>query len=280
MSPTAGFRTEKKVSTTTTHHVSSASGRPDDRAGSSGSDGRGRPSSSDTGKHLHPDDLAVHLSELARELQQEPTLDDTLAGIVQAAVDNVPGAQIAAISRVTRRTTIETTACTDELAQRVDRAQYETGQGPCMSTIYNQRSMRLSDMGTEDRWPQFTGRALELGIGSMMSVQLYVEGENLGALNLYNHDPHGFDDESEHIALLLASHAAIALVGSEQHQRLSRGLESRDLIGQAKGILMERYKISSEVAFQLLIRASQATNTKLRDVADHLTSTGEVPGGG
>ncbi|QJY47772.1 GAF and ANTAR domain-containing protein [Pseudonocardia broussonetiae] len=262
------------MSTTSTHEVTSTSNRPDD--GGTHSDGRGQPSSSDTGRYTDLEDLAVHLSELARELQQEPSLDDTLAGIVAAAVDNVPGAQIAAISRVTRRTTIETTACTSELAQRVDEAQYETGQGPCLSTIYDERSMRLSDMSSEDRWPRFTERALALGIGSMMSVQLFVEGENLGALNLYNREPHGFGDESEHVALLLASHAAIAMVGSEQHQRLSRGLESRDLIGQAKGILMERFKIDSGVAFQLLIRASQSTNTKLRDVADHLARTGEI----
>lgn len=262
--------------TTTADEVTSAADCSDDRGRPSDSDGRGQPSNSETDRPTQHDDLAVQLSELARELQQEPTLDDTLEGIVRAAVDNVPGAEIAAISRVTRRTRIETTACTDELAERVDQAQYETGQGPCLSTIYDQRTIRLSDMSSEDRWPQFTERALALGIGSMMSVQLYVEGENLGALNLYNHDSHGFDDESEHIALLLASHAAIAMVGSEQHQRLTQGLESRDLIGQAKGILMERYKINGEMAFQLLIRASQATNTKLRDVADHLTRTGEI----
>jgi AmiR/NasT family two-component response regulator len=107
----------------------------------------------------------------------------------------------------------------------------------------------------------------------MLSFQLYVSGDNLGALNLYNGSPEAFSDQSEHVGLLLASHAAVAMAGAQHEEQLLQAVATRDLIGQAKGILMERYKITADQAFSLLIRASQDTNSKLRDVADHLIAT-------
>jgi GAF domain-containing protein len=97
-------------------------------------------------------------------------------------------------------------------------------------------------MCAEQWWPQFTTRAAEHGIGSMLSFQLYVSGDNLGALNLYNSSPEAFSDESEHVGLLLASHAAVAVAGAQHEEHLLHAIAARDLIGQAKGILMERYK--------------------------------------
>jgi hypothetical protein len=111
----------------------------------------------------------------------------------------------------------------------------------------------------------------------MLSFQLYVEGDNLGALNLYSRRPNAFDDESEHVGLLFASHAAIAFSDARKVEQLQHGLITRDLIGQAKGILMERFKITSAQAFTLLVRVSQHTNRKLRDVAKELANTGQLP---
>jgi GAF domain-containing protein len=121
-----------------------------------------------------------------------------------------------------------------------------------------------------------TRRAVEYGIGSMLSLQLYVSGDNLGALNLHSTAPDAFNAESEHVGLLLAAHAAVAMASAQREEHLLRAMETRDLIGQAKGILMERHKITANQAFSLLIRASQNTNNKLRDVANHLTVTGEI----
>lgn len=133
----------------------------------------------------------------------------------------------------------------------------------------------MTDMRTEQRWPVFAKRAADLGVGSMLSIQLYVTGDNLGALNLYSEFAEAFNDESEHVGLLLAAHAAIAMAGAQQQEQLVQAIATRDLIGQAKGILMERHKITAEQAFTLLIRTSQLTNTKLRDIAEKLTTTGE-----
>lgn len=238
--------------------------------------GQGQPSSSDTGDAAGQDELAVHMGELARALQQEDTLQDTLQGIVAAAVDTVPGAQYAGISEVKARREINTPAWTEELVRAADAAQYETGQGPCLDAVYAQQTVRVSDMASDDRWPEFAKRAVELGVGSMLSFQLYVVGDNLGALNLYNRVPDAFDDESEHVGLLFASHAAVAMAGAQRNDQLNRALGTRDLIGQAKGILMERHKLTADQAFMLLVRASQATHTKLRDIAERLTTVGEL----
>ena len=111
----------------------------------------------------------------------------------------------------------------------------------------------------------------------MLSLQLFVEGDDLGALNLYNSEPGAFDKESEHVGLLFASHAAVAYAGSQKKSGLVRAVETRQLIGQAQGILMERKKITADEAFALLVAASQSTNVKLREVADALVRSGELP---
>ncbi len=140
-----------------------------------------------------------------------------------------------------------------------------------------EQTVRVSDTASEDRWPEFAKRAAQLGVGSMLSFQLYVVGDNLGALNLYNREPDAFDDESEHVGLLFASHVAVAMAGAQRNEQLIRAIGTRDLIGQAKGILMERHKLTAEQAFMLLVRASQATHTKLRDIAEQLTTVGQLP---
>ncbi len=130
-------------------------------------------------------------------------------------------------------------------------------------------------MRTETRWPLFAQRAAEAGAGSMLSFQLFVEGDDLGALNLYAGTPGSFGDESEHVGLMFAAHAAVAFAGAHKHDQLTQALATRDLIGQARGILMERYKITGDQVFQLLVRVSQDTNRKLRDVADQLVRRGD-----
>lgn len=239
---------------------------------------RGAPSASYAGGAADGDDLAVRLSELARSLQDEGSLEDTLQAIVEAAVDTVPGATYAGISMIEARREVRTPAATDDLVRRVDRAQYETGEGPCLDALYEQRTVRLTDMTTEDRWPEFTRRASELGIRSMLAIQLYVEQDNLGALNLESRDVDAFDDESEQVGLLFAAHAGVAIAGAQKQQQLQHAMSVRDLIGQAKGILIERHRVTGDQAFRLLVHASQNTNTKLTDVARYLVETGELAG--
>ena len=240
---------------------------------------RGEPSEQDTGPASGQDALAVQFSQLARALQQSENPDRTFQAIVQAAVQLIPGADEASVSAVLGRRRVTSEAPSGELAQAVDALQDELGQGPCLDAVYEQQTVRVADMAAETRWPRFTERALQAGAAGMLSFQLYVEGDNLGALNLYSRQAGTFDDESEHIGLLFASHAAIAYDAVRQQTGLARSVVTRQLIGQAQGILMERHKITADQAFALLVRASQQRNTKLRDIADALVRSGDLPDG-
>ncbi len=197
-----------------------------------------------------------------------------IAAIVAAAVINIPDADYAAINLVTPGAKVSTPAFSDS---RVERLQELTNQGPCLSTAREHRTFRTDDLRTQTRWPLFARRAADLGVRSMLSFQLYVQKENLGALNLYGRQPDAFGDGDEDIGLLFAGHAAVALIGAQHQHHSDLALTGRDIIGQAKGILMERYKIGADQAFTVLVRASQASNRKLSDIAHVLADTGKHP---
>jgi transcriptional regulator with GAF, ATPase, and Fis domain len=238
--------------------------------------GHGAASSDDTARGGGEGDVAQKLSDLARALQDEDDVESTLQAITKAAVGTIPGAQYAAISVVERRREVHTRAGTADVVFKIDQAQYDAGEGPCLSAVYEQPTVRLPDMASEERWPDFTRRAADLGVLSMLSFQLYVQGDSLGALNLYSAEKDAFSDESGHIGLLFASHAAVAMVGAQQQEHMNKAIRARDVIGQAKGILMERYKVTADQAFTLLAQVSQQTNTKLVDIARSLADTGHL----
>jgi transcriptional regulator with GAF, ATPase, and Fis domain len=220
--------------------------------------------------------VARQLSGLARHLQTETDADTLLTEIVSAAVELIPGTGAGSVSLVINRSKIVSQAASSELASQVDALQEETGEGPCLEAVYQEQTVRVPDMATEERWPHFASRAAAAGAGSMLSFQLFVEGDNLGALNLYGVRPNVFEEESEHIGLLFASHAAVALASVRQHDNLTRALDSRDLIGMAKGILMERYRIDASTAFRVLVRSSQERQRKLHDIAGELVERGTI----
>jgi GAF domain-containing protein len=135
----------------------------------------------------------------------------------------------------------------------------------------------VPDLAAEHRWPRFTRRAAGLAIASMLAVQLFVRGDDLGALNLFGAGPNAFDEESEHVALLFAAHAAVALAGAQAQEQLREAMGTRAVIGQAQGILMERFCIDDNRAFALLVRASQEGNRKLRDIAADVVQGRRLP---
>ena len=219
-------------------------------------------------------ELAQALSRLARTLEAEDDTETMLDELVLAAVREIPGVDEGSISVVRSRRSVISQSPSGDLPRRVDALQVEVGEGPCLDAVYRERVVRVPDMSTEARWPKFARRASEAGAGSMLSFRLWVEGDDLGALNLYGRHPNAFDEESEQIGLLFVSHAAIAWADAQKQDQLAESVDARDLIGQAKGILMERYKIDALKAFALLVRTSQHTNLKLRDVAAELALTG------
>jgi transcriptional regulator with GAF, ATPase, and Fis domain len=187
------------------------------------SKGRGEPSAHDTGGAAGSDELAAAFSDFARTVQrQQGDPQRTLVEVVQAAIELVPGCDEGSISVVVGRRQVTSQAESGQLPQVVDALQERFGQGPCLDAVYEQETVRVPDMAAERRWPRFTQAALEAGAGGMLSFQLYVEGDNLGALNLFSRQAGAFDDESEHVGLLFAAHAAVAYAAAQQQAKLRR----------------------------------------------------------
>ncbi len=231
------------------------------------------------GKGVGPThDLADLMSRTARRLQEEHgDVESTLQAITATAIMVVPHAEECSISYVTGRSKVEPRASTSDLPREVDALQERIEQGPCLDAVWEQEVVRVDDVAADDRWPEFARQASALGVGSMMCFKLFVQGAQLGGLNLYGGRPGAFDDESQDIGQMFAAHAAVAVAGAEHEENLRTAVSSRDVIGQAKGILMERHKLTADQAFGVLARVSQELNRKLADIAREVSDTGALP---
>lgn len=211
-------------------------------------------------------ELASLLGDLAIEMQSQTDSEATLQSIVHGAVDVVPGTRWAGVSQIEGRSVVPRVP-TDPMVAELDQVQAEFNDGPCLSALREHRTVLIDDMTTEQRWPRFAEAALERGVKSLLSFQLFVRKQNLGALNLYAGEAGVFADDSIFIGELLAQHASVALVGSNAELHFDSALASRDVIGQAKGILMHRERLTGEQAFALLVKTSQNAHIKLVDIA-------------
>lgn len=232
--------------------------------------GRGQPSEQNTAAMAGEDKLASDLSTLARHLQHLATPEAVLTEIVQAAIALIPGTDQGSVTHVIGRRRIEHRAASSDLPKQVDRLMSDVGQGPCLDAIWEQQTIRVDDLAAETRWPLFSQRAVELGARAMLSFQLFVDRDTLGALNLYSATPGAFTDESEHIGLLFAAHAAIAYADAQHSGHLEAAIQSRTTIATAIGILIERYQLDRPRAFAVLTRFSQQSNRKLHAVAEEI----------
>jgi GAF domain-containing protein len=197
-----------------------------------------------------------------------------LETIVGASVSIVPGARWAGISQVDGREIIPRVA-TDPLVAELDALQRRENEGPCLSALREHQTVRIDNTTADERWPNYACAAAERGVRSMLSFRLFMERHTLGSLNLYGDRENAFNDESEAIGSIIAQHAAVAIIGSAAESQFQTALAGRDVIGQAKGILMHRDDLTGLQAFALLTRVSQDTNTKLLDVAKFLVTEQE-----
>lgn len=225
------------------------------------------------------EELARTSAEFARQLAKFPNPPEALRALTDVAVEVISGAEYAAITRgVTGH--FETVAATDQLARDVDAIQYDLRSGPCVDAILENAVFRTNDLRDDERWPTFGRRAAAIGILSMLSVRLYLEDTDvIAALNIYSRQADAFDESSQTVGMLLASHAALALGGVLAQQRvanLERALASNREIGVAMGILMARHAVTREQAFDLLRIASQNTNRKLVAIATDVADTGAL----
>jgi GAF domain-containing protein len=167
------------------------------------------------------------LAQLARELQGEQDPQAVMERIVTAAVALVPGTEDATITRVRARRHVFSQASAGPRGTRLDQLQDETGEGPCLDALYEEQTVRVDDLTADPRWPHLARRAQEAGLRSVLCFQLFVEGDNLGSLDLISTNPHAFDDESEDVGQLFAAHAAIAISGAEELAHVRTAAEPR-----------------------------------------------------
>lgn len=216
--------------------------------------------------------LAREFADMAKVLFAEPQLEATLARICALGVAHIPNCHHAAVSLVEGRGRIRSHGATDEVPIKVDDLQYRTGQGPCLEAIGEQDVLVVDDLAEDDRWPEFAPLAVAAGVRSMLSFRLFAAEETIGALNLYSRQPGalGGDDMAVQWGAVFAAHASVAVAGARTELNLRTALESRETISVAVGMLMARQQVSREEAFDILRRASQRMNVKLRDVAQQL----------
>jgi GAF domain-containing protein len=223
------------------------------------------------------DDASIQYASVARQLLAEPDEEHTLERAVDLTVDSIDACHHAGITIVHGKG-FETPAATSELVRRGDELQYELVEGPCIDSLRQQQTVISPDLAQDQRWPTWGPRVVdELGVRSMLCFQLFTDVDSLGALNLYSEDVGAFDGDAEAIGLTLAAQIAVALQASREISTRDQSIVSRTVIGQAQGILMERFGVNGDQAFQVLRRVSQGTNTKLVTVARNLVRDRKLP---
>jgi transcriptional regulator with GAF, ATPase, and Fis domain len=172
-----------------------------------------------------------------------------------------------------------TAVFTDDTAPEIDVAQYETGIGPCLDAFRHQQVYRIDDMDKDRQWPPFSEAAAAQGIQSSLSLPLLARHDGVGALNLYSRTRAAFSDDDVEVGLQFATQAAIVLANAQAYwdarqlgEDMAEAMKSRATIEQAKGILMGAQRCTADEAFQILVRASQRENRKLREIAEDIVT--------
>ncbi|MGH3413932.1 MAG: ANTAR domain-containing protein [Marmoricola sp.] len=172
---------------------------------------------------------------------------------------------------------VETIAATDPLVPKIEALQVELADGPDVDVLNDRTSVLVTDARAETRWPKWGQAVTKAGVRSLLSVRISTSSNTIGMLNLYDAAPDKFDVPDQQVAHVLARHAAVALASIRTQDNLSQAIDSRKRIGQAQGILMERFALTEDQAFAVLRRYSQSNNIKLRTVAERLVSTRQLP---
>jgi GAF domain-containing protein len=213
-------------------------------------------------------DLTAALAEAARTINRPHSVEETLQAIADTARTSVPGFDHVGISLMHSDGTVETKAATDDLVWRLDALQYGLDDGPCVSSLREEPMLVVDHIARSQRWTQYVPRAVQLGLRSQMALRLYVDDEGtMGGLNLYSTSSDTVDQHAPAAAEVFAAQAAVALGHAQEVHHLNEALSTRQQIGTALGVLIERYHLDEQAAFSFLVRLSNQGNVKLRDVA-------------
>ena len=224
------------------------------------------------------DDAVVATASFARELSTSASEPQQLELAVATVVALVDGCDHAGVTMVTRDG-LETMSATSERVRHSDHLQYELGEGPCLDTVQTHMTVISNEIGSDPRWPRWGPVVTQrYGFGSLLSLLLYTGHDSYGALNLYSGRPNAYTSEDILVAHSLAAHLAVAVAAAREIDHRGLAMVSRLVIGQAEGILMERYKITAEQAFDRLRNLSVDSNRKLILVAEEIVATGTSKG--
>jgi GAF domain-containing protein len=218
-------------------------------------------------------ELAVRMAELVRDIAAPRPLEKVLAEVTAAAVDLIPRTDVAGVLLVKKGGEFESVAQTDSLVAQLDQLQHQFGEGPCADAALQEMVVRTDDLRDESRWPRYAPAAVEKGVLGSLSFKLYTADRTAGALNLFSFEAGVWEAEHEIIGSVFAAHAAAAILAARHGEQLQSAISTRDRIGQAKGIIMERFEVDDVRAFELLRLLSQESQLKLVDVAQRVIQT-------
>lgn len=218
-------------------------------------------------------------AHLAIELHDAPGVEETIDAVVQFALQAL-SCTYAGVALYARGSQPEVAAVTDPVVADVYNLQISNQNGPLVVALRERTSILIRDTLTDDRWPEWAEKVAALGVRSVLDVPLATGNESrmsVGVLGLYSDRPDAFGEDDEAIAHILARHASVAVASARHEATMAQAVDARKLVGQAMGILMERFDVDGDRAFAILKRYSQDTNTKLRDVAQRLVDTRKLP---
>jgi GAF domain-containing protein len=220
---------------------------------------------------------AEDFAAMALSLHDEPTLDETVDRVLEYAMKAVV-CSYAGVIFVHGKSRVETVAATNPIVAELDLVQLEHGEGPDLDVLSHPAdTVIVRDTEAEERWPAWAKAVAAAGVRSMIGTRLHTSSTTIGSLNLYDTRPGHFSDEDGDVAHIFARHAAVALSAARVNANLWRAIDARQLIGQAQGILMERFAVDADQAFAVLRRYSQDRNLKLHVVAERLIATRRLP---
>jgi GAF domain-containing protein len=219
----------------------------------------------------------AYFADMALDLHDEPSTERTIDRIAEYAKAGMRSDD-AGILLVHSRRRIETATATSERAERAHDLQTELDEGPCLDALTGDEPYYLiGDTATDPRWPRWGRIVADLGVRSVLSIRLETRARRYGSLNLYGSTPEMFGPDDLAVAAIFGRHASIALATSQETDGLQRAMDARKVIGIAMGILMERYAIEPDRAFDVLQRYSQTNNIKLREVAQQVADRRALP---
>jgi GAF domain-containing protein len=225
------------------------------------------------------DMTASAFARLALELHDAASVEETVDAVVQFALQAL-NCTYAGVAFATRGARAQVAAVTDPVVAEIFELQIGSQNGPLVESLQSHAPVLIRDTGSDDRWPVWAAKVTALGVRSVLDVPLVTGAESrraVGVLGLYSPDPDAFGPDDEAVAHILARHASVALASARHEESLAQAIDARKLVGQAMGILMERFDMDADRAFAVLKRYSQDTNTKLRDVAQQLIDTSKLP---